>query len=153
MSDRSPEESVTILLVEDNPGDVRLTREAFKSIDLQAELQVVTDGGEAVQYIQGHFADEPAHPLDLILLDLNLPRVDGFEVLDYLNDEIRTPSPPVLILSSSGTADDVEQSYQKGTNAYLTKPDTMGDFEAMAESIKEFWLEWVQHPPTSVESG
>lgn len=148
MSDRSPEERVTVLLVEDNPGDVRLTREAFKSIDPEAEFQVVTDGEEAVQYIQRHLADEPAHPLDLILLDLNLPRVDGFDVLDYLKDKIQTPPPPVLILSSSGTADDVEQSYRKGSNAYLTKPDTMRDFEAMAASIEEFWLEWVQHPPT-----
>ena len=146
MSDRAPEEPISILLVEDNPGDVRLTQEAFNSIDLEVEFQVARDGREAVQYIQQHLTAEPARSPDLILLDLNLPRVDGFEVLEYLNDEIDAPPPPVLVLSSSETADDIEQSYQKGSNAYLTKPDSMREFESMVESIKEFWFERVRHP-------
>lgn len=146
MSNRSPEEPVSILLVEDNPGDVRLTQEAFSLIDPEVEFQVAIDGREAVQCIHHHLTDEPAHPLNLILLDLNLPRVDGFDVLEYLNDEIDAPPPPVLVLSSSETSDDIMQSYQKGSNAYLTKPDTMEEFETMAESIKEFWFERVSHP-------
>lgn len=146
MSERAPEEPVFILLVEDNPGDVRLTKEAFNSIDFKVEFQVVKDGREAVRYIQRHLAGEPGHPLDLILLDLNLPRVNGFDVLEYLKDEIDGPSPPVLVLSSSETSDDIEQSYRKGSNAYLTKPDTMTEFKTMAEAIKEFWFDWVRDP-------
>ena len=146
MSDRAPGEPIDILLIEDNPGDVRLTQEAFNSIDLEVEFEVATDGRKAVQYIQRHLTDEPAHPLDLILLDLNLPGIDGFEVLEYLNDEIDAPPPPVLVLSSSETSDDIKQSYEKGSNAYLTKPDSMSEFEMMAESIKEFWFERVRHP-------
>lgn len=146
MSDRPPEEPIAILLIEDNPGDVRLTQEAFSSIDLEVEFEVVTNGRKAVQYIQQHLTDEPAHSIDLILLDLNLPGIDGFEILDYLDDEIDAPPPPVLVLSSSEASNDIKQSYKKGSNAYLSKPDSMSEFEMMAESIKDFWFERVRHP-------
>ena len=149
MSDSTSAEPVHILLVEDNPGDVRLTQEAFRSIDRDVEFHVVTDGEAAVKYAHRHLRPDAESRPDLILLDLNLPRVDGFGVLDMLNDELEAPPPPVLILSSSGATGDVERSYEKGCNAYLTKPDEMGDYARLAESIKEFWVDQVQPPVTS----
>ncbi|MCU4740548.1 response regulator [Natronoglomus mannanivorans] len=145
MSDQTPDEPVDILLVEDNPGDVRLTREAFKSVDSEIEFHVVTDGDEVTRYFQPQLDDSEPHP-DLVLLDLNLPSVDGFTVLERLDDELDYPPPPVLVLSSSSSADDIGKSYGNTANAYLTKPDTMPQFNSMAQAIEDFWFETAQHP-------
>lgn len=146
MSASSPDEAIHILLVEDNPGDVRLTQEAFDSIDREVVFHVVTDGEAAVKYVQHHLPDDTAPRPDIILLDLNLPRVDGFGVLEILTEELESPSPPVLVLSGSAAADDIEKSYRKGCNAYLTKPDDMGEYATMARSIEDFWLDLVRTP-------
>lgn len=149
MTDPTSSEPIHILLVEDNPGDVRLTQEAFRSIEQDVEFHVATDGEEAVKYAHQHLQSNAESLPDLILLDLNLPRVDGFGVLDTLKDDLDTPPPPVLILSSSASTDDINQSYEKGCNAYLTKPDDMGTYARLAASIKEFWVERVRPPVTS----
>lgn len=147
MSDHSATEPVDILLIEDNSGDVRLTREAFKSIDSEVTFHVVTDGKEAVEFFRRLRTDESTSRPDLVLLDLNLPRMDGFDVLDVLDAELDYPPPPVLVLSSSKTAEDVVRSYQNYAKAYLTKPDDMAEFDSMAQAIEDFWIETVRHPP------
>lgn len=146
MSEPSADDPVTILLVEDNPGDVRLTREAFRSIDLAVKFHVATDGEAAVKYLQRHGAEELEPTLDLILLDLNLPRIDGFHVLEYLEREADSTRPPVIVLSSSETAEDVARSYEKGCNAYMTKPADVSELGAMAASIESFWFDHVVLP-------
>lgn len=147
MTDHIPTEPVDVLLVEDNPGDVRLTQEAFRSIDSEIEFHVVSDGKEATRYFQFHRDEDPDTRPDLVLLDLNLPRVDGFRVLELLDTKLDYPPPPVLVLSSSETDDDIAESYDKAANAYLTKPDGMSEFNSMAEAIEDFWIETARHPP------
>lgn len=147
MSDHIPDEPVDILLVEDNPGDVRLTQEAFSSIDREIEFHVVSDGGEAAKYLHSHEQKDSNPPPDLVLLDLNLPRVDGFRVLEILHTELDYPLPPVLVLSSSESNEDIVKSYENNANAYLTKPDDMNEFNSMAQTIEDFWIDAVCHPP------
>ena len=150
MTEATSAEPIDILLVEDNPGDVRLTQEAFRSIDRAIEFHVVMDGEAAVKYAHQHLRPDDERRPDLILLDLNLPRIDGFGVLEMLDEELDAPPPPVLVLSSSAATDDVEQSYEKGCNAYLTKPGDMDTYARLADSIKEFWVDCVQLPVASV---
>lgn len=146
MPESVPTVPIHILLVEDNPGDVRLIQEAFDSIDSEVEIQVVTDGEAAVKYVQHNLLDEGDPCPDIILLDLNLPRVDGFGVLEILKNELKSPPPPVLILSSSAATGDIERSYEKGCDAYLTKPNSMSEFMSLAHSIKNFWIDAVRTP-------
>lgn len=149
MTASSSNDPINILLVEDNPGDVRLTQEAFDSLNQEVDLHVVMDGEEAVKYVQLRLHDDATPNLDLILLDLNLPRIDGFTVLELLEEELDDLSPPVLILSSSTDSEDIVKSYQKGCNAYLTKPDDMREFTSIARSIQDFWIDIVRHPHIS----
>jgi DNA-binding response OmpR family regulator len=147
MNQYTPDEPIQVLLVEDNPGDVRLTREAFDGIDSDVTFTVLTDGHAVTEFFQDTGADgERRHP-DLVLLDLNLPRVDGFTVLQRLHAELEYPPPPVLVLTSSDAEEDVVKSYDNAANAYLRKPDDMSEFTAMASAIEEFWFDAVQHPP------
>lgn len=146
MIDSTPTEPADILLVEDNPGDVRLTKEAFRSIDRDVEFEVFTSGKSAVDFAKQYLSADAESRPDLILLDLNLPRVDGFDVLTVLNEELDAPPPPVLVLSSSSASQDIQQSYRKGCHAYLTKPDDMDEFTSMAASIKDFWLDTAKPP-------
>ena len=147
MHDHQPTAPIDILLVEDNPGDVRLTREAFKSIDHEVEFHVVTDGADVEQFIQDPEEGGANVDPDLVLLDLNLPTMDGFAVLQALDRELDFPPPPVLVLSSSCSPEDVVRSYANDANAYLTKPDTITQFDAMAQAIESFWIETAAHPP------
>lgn len=146
MTDSCSDEPVHILLVEDNPGDVRLIQEAFKSIERNVEFHVVTDGEAAIKYAQLHLMGGTNPRPDIILLDLNLPRVDGFGVLEILHERLDSPPPPVLVLSSSTNPEDINRSYEKGCNAYLTKPDDIGELASLAHSIKDFWLDIVRPP-------
>ncbi|ELY59090.1 response regulator [Natronolimnohabitans innermongolicus] len=147
MTAHTPSEPVDILLVEDNPGDVRLTKEAFKSIDSETEFHTVTDGEEATRYFDVCETDIEGTNPDLILLDLNLPRVDGFRILEILRSELDYPPPPILVLSSSETEEDITESYDRAANAYLTKPDTPDEFDSLAQAIEDFWIESARHPP------
>ena len=147
MSSNTPDEPVDILLVEDNPGDVRLTREAFKSVDSEIRFHVLSDGKEATEYFHPHHEEmSNIHP-DLVLLDLNLPCVDGFAVLEMLDEKLDYPPPPVLVLSSSEAKEDILKSYENAANAYLTKPNTIAEFDSMAQAIEDFWIDTVRHPP------
>ncbi|WP_267643193.1 response regulator [Haloarchaeobius amylolyticus] len=139
---------IDILLVEDNPGDVRLTQEAFKEGKINNELHVVNDGEAALDYLyqRGDYAD--AVPPELVLLDLNLPRVDGLEVLEEVKSDPTLSQIPVVILTSSEAEEDIVKSYENHTNAYLTKPVSPDDFVELVRTLEEFWFELVKLPPT-----
>jgi CheY-like chemotaxis protein len=140
-------DSADILLVEDNPGDIRLTREAFEESRIANTLHVVTDGVEALDYIhqRGDYTDAPVP--DIILLDLNLPRKNGDEILRALNEDDPDRSRiPVIVLTSSKAEEDVVRSYQLQANAYLTKPVDPSEFIETVRTFKEFWLDVVRLP-------
>lgn len=148
MSDQAESgKPVDILLVEDNPGDVRLTKEAFKEAQISNTFHVVTDGVEALDFLykRGSYTDAPDP--DIILLDLNLPRKDGDEILDELTDDPALARIPVIILSSSQTEEDIARSYNLRANAYLTKPVDPEEFIETIRAFREFWLEIVRLPP------
>ena len=140
-------EPVQILLVEDNPGDARLTREAFKQGRIENDLHVVSDGIEALAFLsqEGEYADEPRP--DLILLDLNLPGKDGEEVLKELKDDPTLRSIPVIVLTSSSAEDDITTSYELHANAYLTKPVDPDEFIETVRTFEKFWFSVVRLPP------
>lgn len=138
---------VDILLVEDNPGDVRLTREAFKEARISNELHVARDGEAALDFLhqRGEFEDAPRPRL--ILLDLNLPKRDGDEVLAEIKADESLRSIPVTVLTSSAAEEDIARSYNLHTNAYLTKPIDPDEFVDVVRSFEEFWFTLVQLPP------
>ncbi|ELY62088.1 response regulator [Natronolimnohabitans innermongolicus] len=140
-------EPIDILLVEDNPGDVRLTEEAFKQLPTETTIHVATDGDEALDQLSSK-RDERASSLpDLILLDLNLPRMGGLEFLDAIQDDTTLRRIPVLVLTSSNAVEDVLESYTLAANAYLTKPTDPIEYTEMVESVAEFWFERAALPP------
>jgi CheY-like chemotaxis protein len=131
---------VRILLVEDNPGDVRLTREALKDAKVNTELNVVGDGVEAMDFLhrRGRYA-ESSRP-DLILLDLNLPRMDGRAVLDELKTDPVLRSVPVIILSTSSSPADIVHSYAHQANCYVSKPVQLEGFLQVVRGLDDLWL-------------
>ena len=139
-------ELVRLLLVEDNAGDVRLTREAFKDAKVHLDLHVVSDGVEAMDFLhrRGRYVDSPRP--DLILLDLNLPRKDGREVLTEIKTDPSLKTIPVVILTTSGSDVDIERSYQLHANCYVSKPVDLEQFLAVVRSIDDFWLSAVRFP-------
>ncbi|ELY58932.1 response regulator [Natronolimnohabitans innermongolicus] len=140
-------EPAQILLVEDNPGDVRLTEEAFKQGRIENDLHVVSDGNEALEFLyqRGQYEDVPRP--DLILLDLNLPRKDGEDVLEELKGDSELRSIPVIVLTSSRAEEDVVRSYELHANAYLTKPVDPDDFIETVRAFEKFWFSVVRLPP------
>jgi len=147
VTEQSPQEHVDILLVEDNPGDVRLTQEAFKNGQIYNDLHVVNDGDEALAFLrnEGEHADAPTP--DIVLLDLNLPRKNGDEVLAEVRADPDLARIPVIVLTSSEAQEDVAQSYELQANAYLTKPVDPSEFIEVVKSFKQFWLSVVRLPP------
>lgn len=137
---------IEILLVEDNQGDVLLTREAFKEAKVLNRLSVVNDGVEALAYLrrQGRFSDS-VRP-DLILLDLNLPKKDGREVIAELKADDRLREIPVIVLTTSQAADDIAHVYAAHANCYITKPVDLNEFVRAVHSIENFWLTLVKLP-------
>ena len=137
----------TILLVEDSPGDVRLTREALRDAKVCNDLHVVSDGEEAMHFLRrrGQYVDAPRP--DLVLLDLNLPRKDGREVLEEMKADPELRRIPVIVLTTSAAEADVLQSYELHVNAYVTKPLDLNGFVQVVRSIETFWLGIVQLPP------
>jgi chemotaxis family two-component system response regulator Rcp1 len=137
---------IEILLVEDNPGDVRLTREALREGKVLNNLNVVTDGQEAVEFLrrQGEYGDAPRP--DLILLDLNLPKKDGREVLAEIKADESLRRIPIVVLTTSQAEIDVIQSYDLGVNCFITKPVDLDQFIYVVKSIEEFWLTVVTLP-------
>jgi chemotaxis family two-component system response regulator Rcp1 len=135
-----------VLLVEDSPGDVRLTREAFREARLPVRLHVATDGIEAMSFLrnEGIYAEAPRP--DFILLDLNLPRMDGREVLALIKEDDDLRSIPTVILTTSEADVDILKSYQLKANAYLSKPVQLDAFERLVVSIGDFWINQVKLP-------
>jgi chemotaxis family two-component system response regulator Rcp1 len=138
--------AIDVLLVEDSPGDVRLTQEALRDANQAVHLHVATDGVEAMQFLrrEGRHADAPFP--DLILLDLNLPRMDGREVLALIKEDERLKTIPTIILTTSAAESDITKSYQLQANCYLTKPVQFDAFESVVRSINDFWLTRVKLP-------
>jgi CheY-like chemotaxis protein len=138
--------AIEVLLVEDSPGDVRLTREAFKDAKVHVNLSVVSDGAEAMAFLgrEGKHANAPCP--DLILLDLNLPKKDGREVLEEIKMSPELMSIPVVILTTSASGADILQSYQQHANCYITKPVDLEGFLKVVQSIDCFWLSVVKLP-------
>lgn len=137
---------VEILLVEDNPADVRLTREILADGRIANRLHVVTDGEQAVEFVRGIgvFADRT--PPDLILLDLNLPRRDGLDVLASLKGDPDLRAIPIVVLTSSKAESDMVQSYALHANCYISKPVDLSQFMDVVRSIEDFWLCIVRLP-------
>ena len=138
---------VEILLVEDNEGDVRLTREALKEGRIRNRLHVVQDGEQALAFLrrEGTYAESPRP--DLILLDLNLPRLDGREVLASIKNDPALKSIPVVVLTSSRTEQDLLRAYDLHANCFITKPVEFEQFIEVVRSIEDFWLTIVVLPP------
>lgn len=144
---------VEVLLVEDNLGDVRLTREALKEGKVLNRLNVVTDGTEALAYLrkEGKYAEVPSP--DLILLDLNLPKRDGREVLADIKSDDQLKRIPVVILTTSEDKQDVLRSYSLHANCYITKPVDLEQFIDVVKSIEDFWLGIVVLPKNNSLAG
>jgi len=142
-----------VLLVEDSIGDVRLTREAFREANDAINLYVATDGIEALAFLKREgdyiFCPRP----DLILLDLNMPKMDGRELLAILKVDEDFKTIPVVILTTSNTEGDITKSYQLSANCYLSKPVQLDEFEALVKSISDFWLTKVSLPKIPPPGG
>jgi chemotaxis family two-component system response regulator Rcp1 len=137
-----------VLLVEDNPGDVGLVRQAFRMANAAVELHVAYDGVEAMAFLrrEGEHADAP-RPV-LVLLDLNLPRMDGKQVLEYIKGDEGLQSIPTVILSSSEAERDIAASYGLGANTCLRKPMDLTEFDDLVQDISDFWLTKTRLPPS-----
>ena len=136
-----------VLLVEDSPGDVRLTQEVVRDVDPQIDLRVAADGGEAMTYLwlRGVHIDT-ARP-DFILLDLNLPKMDDREVLAHIREDDDLKTIPTVILTTSDAEADILTSYKLQANCYLSRPVEFDAFESLVKSIGNFWLKMVRLPP------
>ena len=137
---------VKILLVEDNPGDVRLTQEALKDAKVLNRLSVVGDGEQAMDYLRRENGFEESERPDLILLDLNLPKKDGREVLAEIKGDEALRRIPVVMLTTSAAEIDIIQSYDLHVNCYITKPVDLEQLIKIVKAIQEFWLTIVQLP-------
>ena len=147
MIDPKSDGTVEILLVEDNPGDVRLTREAWKEARIRNRLHVAEDGVEALAFLRREGRHAEAVRPHLVLLDLNLPRKDGREVLAEMKEDPNLRHIPVVILSTSKAEQDVLNTYDLHANCYITKPLDMDQFIRVVRSIEDFWLTIVTLPP------
>jgi two-component system, chemotaxis family, response regulator Rcp1 len=135
-----------VLLVEDSPGDVRLTQEAFRDANPSIRLHVATDGVEAMTFLRREGIHANAPRPDLILLDLNLPKMDGREVLAHIKEDGNLKTIPTVILTTSDAQADIVKSYQLQANCYLSKPVQLDVFESLVGSINDFWLTKVKLP-------
>lgn len=141
-------ELIRILLVEDSLGDIELTRQALTAGKIRNSLEVVTDGEEALDFLfnRGDYQDAPRP--DIILLDLNLPKVDGREVLKTVKESPELRDIPILILSSSEAASDIQESYNLHANCFITKPIQLENFIEVVQMIENFWIGIVRLPRT-----
>lgn len=137
---------IDILLIEDNPGDVRLTREAFKLAKMKNNLHVAKDGGEALDFL---FKNEPYENTpnpDIILLDLNLPKMDGRQLLQEIKKDKQLRTIPVIVLTTSTAEEDILRTYHLHANCYIHKPMEMDEFVTVVKTIENFWLSIVKLP-------
>ena len=143
-------ESTVLLMADDDPADCLLTEKALRRADITCPLYVVHDGAELLDYLkhEGDYTDPAAAPRpSLILLDLNMPKVNGTEVLERLREEPELSRIPVVILTTSDEERDIATSYALGANAYMVKPSAFDDMVSVAEVVKAHWLETVRLPP------
>jgi len=142
-------QSIEILMVEDNPGDIELTREALRAGKLKNHLNVVEDGEAALDFLyqRGDYSDAPRP--DLVFLDLNLPKMNGREVLADIKSNPDLKIIPVIILSSSEDAGDIKTMYSLNANSFVTKPVRIDDFIKVTQAIEHFWIEIVKLPSQS----
>jgi two-component system, chemotaxis family, response regulator Rcp1 len=142
---------IEILLVEDNPGDAELTREALETAKIANRLNIVDDGADAVDFLfrRGKFTDAPRP--DIILLDLNLPKKDGREVLSEIKANEDLSEIPVVVLTTSQAEEDILRAYQLHANCYVTKPVDFNQFLRIISTIQEFWLSIVKLPTRAHE--
>jgi len=138
--------AVEILLVEDNPGDARLAKEALMDSKFKNNLTTVADGVEALEYLYKKGIHQDAKTPDLILLDLNLPRKDGREVLAEIKTDDNLKRIPVVILTTSSAEEDVLKTYNLHANCYITKPIDLDQFMKVVKSIEDFWITIVKLP-------
>jgi two-component system, chemotaxis family, response regulator Rcp1 len=144
---------IDVLLVEDSPGDVRLTREAFREANRAIHLHVAADGVEAMAFLKREGINANAPRPDLILLDLNLPRMDGREVLAEIKGDPNLKTIPTIILTTSDSEADIVRSYQLQANCYLSKPVQLDAFENLVKSINDFWLTAARLPQQGSGGG
>ena len=136
-----------VLLVEDSPGDVRLTREAFRDAKTNINLHVATDGVAAMAFLRREGDHSQAPRPDFILLDLNLPKMDGREVLAHIKEDDELKTIPTIILTTSEAEADILKSYQLQANCYINKPVQLEAFEAIVKSVNYFWATTAKLPP------
>ena len=137
---------IEVLVVEDSPGDVRLTREVFSEANKSIHLHVAVDGVEAMAFLRQEGAHVHAPRPDIILLDLNLPKMDGREVLAHIKEDDNLKTIPTVILTTSDAEADIVKCYQLQANCYLSKPVQLDAFEALVKSINDFWMTKVKLP-------
>jgi len=137
---------IEVLLVEDSPGDVRLTQEVFREANKSIRLHIASDGVEAMTFLRQAAVHVNAPRPDFILLDLNIPKLDGREVLAMIKRDESLKLIPTIILTTSDAEADITKSYQLQANCYLTKPVQLAEFEKVVQSINDFWLKQVKLP-------
>lgn len=141
------EELFTILLVEDNPGDVRLIEEAFSEVNFNPTVHTAPTWSDALEFLTDRVnAESTAYP-DLLLLDLHLPRSSGFAVIRTLNDDPKFPPRPILLLTTSNDEADVRRGYDLGASAYIEKPSDPAEYVSLAQAVKDFWFGQAHFPP------
>ena len=143
---------IEVLLIEDSPGDVRLTLEAFREANQAIHVHVASEGVEAMAFLRRQAAHVHAPRPDLILLDLNLPKMDGREVLAHIKADANLKMIPTIILTTSDAEADIAKSYQLQANCYLNKPVQLDHFENLVKSINEFWLKEARLPAKAGDS-
>lgn len=138
--------SIEILLIEDSPADIELTQHALNNGKIKNQLTVISDGEKALQFLFKQDPHQQARTPDIILLDLNLPKVDGREILQALKSEPTLASIPVIVLSSSEAAADIQQSYRLHANCFISKPVQLEDFMEVIRMVETFWIDIVRLP-------
>jgi len=146
MPDTERNRTAEILLVEDNPGDVRLMQEAFREIHVPHHLSAVDTGGKALEFLRKRGEDKGASKPDLVLLDLNLPDMHGLEVLTAIKTDPALRRIPVVVFSSSKKREEVVKAYNLNANSYIMKPIELADFIRVVKGVEEFWLTVVKLP-------
>ncbi|GHF47533.1 CheY-like chemotaxis protein [Deinococcus metalli] len=142
---QSPHAPLHILLVEDNPDDAYLTREAFESLEPTPTFSVCSDGVDAMDYLHRQLSDQQALP-DIVLMDLNMPRMDGFGLLEHLKRDPALRALPVLVFSTSNAREDVRRAYEAYANSYICKPRLFSEYEDVVQAVRTFWLRTASLP-------
>lgn len=135
-----------VLLIEDNEGDILLTTEALEERDMADKITVLRDGKLAIEYLENKAFIEPKSLPDIILLDVNLPKINGHQVLHFIKESLQLKQIPVIMLTTSSAEQDIMESYKNHANCYITKPIDVDDFNRAMESIENFWIQTVTLP-------